>query len=622
MSKKPEKQQTKKSFHDEEVLGKAYDSVIMKRLLAYLKPYKLLVVVSILMLLFNSFLQIYLSILVKEGIDDYMLVGDGSGLQLIALKYVGIIIAVFFITFGQVFATAWLGQNVQHDIRTRLFGHLQYLNLGFFDKNPVGRLVTRATNDVNTLNEMFSSGVVAIFGDIFMLVFIVAALFYLNWFLALITLVTLPLLIFVTAKFRAKARDAYRMMRIKLARLNSYVQEYVTGMSVVQLFTREEKTAKEFEEINSALRKEHHRSVFYYAVFYPSIEIIGAISIGLLLGFGGFEINSSKMTFGELVAFITLVEMFFRPIRDLSEKYNILQASMASAERIFDLLDTDPKIKNIDKPQTITDFKGKIEFKNLKFAYNDDNWVLNDVSFTVEPGEKVAIVGATGAGKTSLVSLLYRFYDYQSGTIKIDGIELKNLELKALRSRLGLVMQDVFIFEGDYASNVRLRDDSITDEQVNAALTKVGYDKILAKLPEGLKTPIKERGATISTGQKQLLSFARALAFDPDILILDEATSSVDSETELLIQKALEVLLKERTSIIIAHRLSTIEKADKIIVLHHGEVREIGTHQDLLKKQGIYYKLYNLQFKNQQKTSSTSSVASGASINAVRKNLN
>ncbi|MEW6413602.1 MAG: ABC transporter ATP-binding protein [Candidatus Zixiibacteriota bacterium] len=599
-------------YHEEEVLGKAYDARLMRRLWKYSRPYRWIIVLAVSVLVVNAVLQTSLAFVTKNGIDNYIMKGVAEGFEKIALIYMAITAVLLVASYTQIYVTMWLGQRIQHDIRMQIFRHLQRLHLGFFDKNPVGRMVTRVTNDVNTLNELFSSGVVNIIGDILMLVFFVAALVYVNWKLALVTFVSLPLLVLVTFVFRAKARDAYRVVRIKLARLNSFAQEHITGMNIIQLFTREDTTFGKFDDINKDLRGAHFRSVLYYAVFYPTIEIIGAMSLGLLFYYGGRMIGMGSLTYGELVLFIYLVERFFNPIRDLSEKYNILQASMASSERIFKLIDTEPLIVSKRTAKRTGDFKGSIDFENLWFAYSDEDWVLKDVSFSVAAGEKVAIVGATGAGKTSLMSLLYRFYDYQKGSIKIDGIDIKDYSIKALRSHMGLVLQDVFIFSGDYAQNVRLRDSRISDRQVDQALARVGFDRFMKNQSQGIHTEVKERGATLSTGQKQLLSFARALAFNPDILVLDEATSSVDTETETLIQRALDELLKGRTSIIIAHRLSTIEKADKIIVLHHGELREMGKHEELLKKQGIYYKLYQLQYKRQDVTSgSQASVAGG-----------
>jgi len=589
--------QANNNYHEEEALGKAYDARLMKRLLRYVIPYWKWMVLAVMLMLANSLFQISLAFLTQIAIDDYIAISDTSGLFEIALIFMGAILLGFGTTWAQLYITQWLGQKVQHDIRMQVFQHIQKMDLKYFDNNPVGRLVTRVTSDVNVLNEMFSSGLVTVIGDIFMLVLIVGALLYYNWQLALITFVVLPLLVVATFIFRAKARDVYRRVRLKVARLNAFVQEHITGMKIVQLFVQEKRTFTNFDEINRDLLHTHLKGIYYYAIFFPTAEIIGVISLALLLYYGGLRVEESILTFGELVAFIHLVERFYRPVRDLAEKYNILQSSMASSERIFNLLDTKPEI--VSKLSTLPDtsFAGRIEFNNVWFAYNNEDWVLKDVSFTVEPGEKVAVVGATGAGKTSLVSLLFRFYDYQKGSIKIDGVDIKDWDIEHLRSHLGLVLQDVFLFTGDYASNVRLRDKDISDKTVKQALHRVGFDRFLSGQPDGINTEVKERGATLSTGQKQLLSFARSLAFNPDILILDEATSSVDTETEVLIQSALEELLKNRTSIVIAHRLSTIEKADKIIVLHHGRLREIGKHHELLQKQGIYHKLYMMQYK-------------------------
>ncbi len=590
---------SKKQMHDEEVLGKAYDSRLMKRLLVYTKPYRWVVALAVSMLVMSALFQTALAFITKSGIDDFILTGNAENFEIIALKYLAIIFGIMIVSFFQIYSTMWLGQKVQDDIRMEVFAHLQKLHLGFYDKNPVGRLVTRVTNDINTLNELFSSGVVNIIGDLLMLTFFVSALLYVNWQLACITFISLPILLVATFFFKAKARDAYRVVRLKLARLNSFIQEHLTGMTIVQLFSKEKATYQEFDSINKELRTGHFRSVLYYAIFYPAVEIIGAISLGMLFYYGGKMIGADTLSFGDLVLFIYLVERFFQPIRDLSDKYNVLQASMASSERIFDLLDSEPAIVNKTITKSPEKFDGKIEFENVWFAYNDEQWVIKDLSFVVEPGEKIAIVGATGAGKTSLISLMYRFYDFQKGSIKIDGIDIRDYRVEKLRSHLGLVLQDVFLFSGDFARNIRLRDESISDDEIITAIKRVGFDRFMNDIQKELKTPVKERGATLSTGQKQLLSFARALSFNPDILILDEATSSVDTETEILIQNALIELLKDRTSIVIAHRLSTIEKADKIIVIHHGELREIGTHESLLKEKGIYETLYKLQYKRE-----------------------
>ena len=585
------------NYHEEEVLGKAYDARLMRRLLSYVRPYRWQLGLAVFLLVSGSLLQLLLPVMIQIGIDKYLVTKDFSGLPHIALGYVGILIAVFILQYVQMYITMLIGQKVQYDIRMQIFKHLQKLHLGFFDKNPVGRLVTRVTNDVNVLDEMFSSGLVSVFGDIITLVGIVVALLYYNWKLALLTFMVLPLLVLATVIFRKKVREIYRQVRLKLARLNAFVQEHISGMTIIQLFTREAATFDKFSTINADLRSAHLKSIYYYAVFFPVVEIISSLSMAILIYYGGVQISAEMLTFGELVAFIQLVQRFYNPIRDLAEKYNILQSSMASSERIFKLLDTSPEFSDDGNGTRPKEFKGRIEFENVSFAYNSGEDVLKDVTFSVEPGEKVAIVGATGAGKTSLISLLFRFYDYQKGSIKLDGVELKEMPSSTIRSQLGLVLQDVFIFSGDYAGNIRLGSDDITDEQLIDALRKVNLHDFVINQEGGLGAEVKERGATLSTGQKQLLSFARALAFNPNILVLDEATSSVDTATERMIQRALDKLLENRTAIIIAHRLSTIEKADKIIVLHHGRLREIGRHHELLEKKGIYYKLHQMQFK-------------------------
>lgn len=587
------------NYHEEEALGKAYDARLMKRLLAYLRPYRLAVTGAACMLLVVSLLQVAVPHLMKVAIDDYIGPKDLGGLTNVVLLFAAVLVVGAAVRYAQTYLTMWLGQNVLHDIRQQVFAHLQRLNLAFYDKHPVGRLVTRVTSDVNTLNEMFSSGVVTIIGDLFTLALIVGVLLYYNWQLALVTFAVVPLLVAATFVFRARVRHVYREVRARVARINAFLQEHVTGIKVVQLFNQEDRTYEKFDDINVSLRAAHFRSIYYYATFFPTVEVIGTLAVGLVLYFGGYRLENGVLTFGELVAFITLVEMFYRPIRDLSEKYNILQASMASSERIFNLLDTASTVVSPSVPQKLERCTGRIEIENLWFAYNNDDWVLKDVSFTVEPGQKIAIVGATGAGKSSLISLLYRFYDFQRGSIRLDGVELKQMNIDALRSHLALVLQDVFVFSGDIASNVRLRDNDISDEQVREALRRVGFDRFLRRLDDDIHSEVRERGATLSTGQKQLLSFARALVHDPDILILDEATSSVDTETETLIQAALEELFEGRTSIVVAHRLSTIEKADRILVLHHGELRESGTHRELMQQKGIYHKLYQLQYRKQ-----------------------
>ena len=583
-------------LHEEEVLGKAYDARLMRRLLTYLRPYRVRVVVSVVLLLVVTVLQLSGPVLVQIAIDDYISVGDNAGLARISLIYLAILITAFLLSFLQFYTMQIIGQRVMHDIRTQVFRHLQKLHLAFFDRNPVGRLVTRVTNDVSALDELFSAGVVAIFGDFLTLIGIVIAMFYYSWQMALITLAVLPFLIFATILFRKRVRDVYREVRVRLARINAFLQEHLTGMSVVQLFTQEKRVFRRFDGINDQLKQANFRSVYIYAIFFPAVELIETVAIVLLIYFGGIRINLNILTFGELVAFIQLVERFFRPLRDLSEMYNTLQSSMASSERIFKLLDEKPKIIAPAHPTTIRELKGEIVFDNVSFAYNEPEYVLNDVSFTIRPGEKVAIVGYTGAGKTSLASLLLRFYDYQRGDIRLDGVSLKDMSPDYVRSHMALVLQEVFIFTGDFAENIHLNNSAISKAQVALAAGQVGIADFIDRQPSGYQSEVRERGATMSVGQKQLLSFARALAYDPRILILDEATSSVDTDTEHKIQLALDKLMEGRTSIIIAHRLSTIEKADRIMVMHKSRLRESGTHQELLALKGIYYTLYQTQF--------------------------
>lgn len=592
------------AYHDEEVLGKAYDARLMRRLLSYLRPYRLKVVLSVLLLLVVTGLQLAGPVLVQIAIDQYISVdgGDMDGLKRFALLYVGVLFSAFVFGYIQFYSMQVIGQAVQYDIRMQVFTHLQKMHLQFFDKNPVGRLVTRVTNDVNVLNELFSSGVVAVFGDILTLVGIVIVMLYYNWQLALVTFAVVPFLIIATAIFRRKVRTVYREVRQKLARINAFLQEHLSGMSVVQLFTREKKVFGYFDKINLGLLQSHQRSILCYAYFFPVVEIVETLAIALLIYFGGLQITMDLLTFGELVAFIQLGERFFRPLRDLSEKYNILQSSMASSERIFNLLDEQPQIILPVHPKQIDDLKGEIVFDNVSFAYKEPNYVVRDLSFHVKPGEKIAVVGSTGAGKTSLVSLLLRFYDYQKGDIRIDGRSLKEMTPEYIRSHMALVLQDVFMFSGDFQSNIDLHNDSISIEQVERAAEEVGISEFINSHPDKYQSEVFERGATLSTGQKQLISFARALAYDPKILILDEATSSIDTETEIIIQRALERLMKGRTSIIIAHRLSTIEKADRILVMHKGRLRESGTHRELLDKKGIYHTLYQTQFRSLRQT--------------------
>ena len=587
---------------EEEILGKAYDSSLMKRLLGYIKPYKKYVIFAIFLNIIVAALGPLRPYLTKIAIDKYIANKDFHGLLIISLLLLGSLLLQAIIQYLLTYYTQYLGQKTIYDLRTQIFQHTQKLALKFFDKTPIGRIVTRATNDVEALSDLFSSGIVMVFSDVFIIVWILVFMFLMDVKLSLVTLSVLPVLIYGTFLFRKKVRESYRDVRLHLARLNSYMQEHVTGMNVVQIFNKEKDELKHFSNINNDYREANIRSIFYYAIFYPTVELLSSIALGLIIWYGGGEIIRSSLTIGVLFAFIQFTEMFFRPIRDLSEKYNIMQTAMASSERIFKLLDNQTFVKNPEQPVELNEIKGKIEFKDVCFAYNDDDYVLKNISFKINPGETVAIVGATGAGKTSIINILTRFYDISKGSILVDGIDISKLNKKELRKYISIVLQDVFLFSGTIRSNISMNNDDIPLDKIIAAAKIVGADKFIDSLPDKYDEIVKERGATLSVGQKQLISFARALAYDPQILVLDEATSSVDTETEILIQKAIEKLLIGRTAIVIAHRLSTIQSADKIIVLHKGEIRETGNHQELLAKRGIYYRLYQLQYKDQEIT--------------------
>jgi ATP-binding cassette subfamily B protein len=647
------------SFHEEEVLGKAYDAVLMRRLLGYLRPYKLFVAAALAAIIAGSVLQLAQPYLMKLAIDRYIATGDLQGLDRIALAYLGILLGSFVLEYSQTWLLQMTGQRIMFDMRMQIYRHLQRLDLQFYDRNPVGRLMTRVTTDVDVLNDMFTAGVVSICGDIFTLAGIMIVLATMDWRLALVSFSVLPLIALVTQWFRRHVRESYRTVRTWIARINAFLQEHITGMSTVQLFRRERRSYDRFDEINRRHRDANVDSIFYYAVFYPAIEVIGALASALIIWWGGGWTLQGTLTLGSLVAFLQYSQRFFRPISDMSEKFNVLQAAMASSERIFTLLDTPvaivsaPRGSSFDAVVSGTDANdrlratlspvegsrpaardeplpaastyeqraanseergarseeraaGHIVFDRVSFAYNRDDYVLRDVSFEVKPGQRVGIVGATGAGKSTIINLLLRFYDVSSGRILIDGVNLREMDLASLRRLFGLVLQDVHLFSGSIEANIRLGEAAISDDAVRRAAEAVHANRFIERLPQGYASAVAERGATLSVGQKQLLSFARALAFNPRILVLDEATSSVDTETELLIRDALHVLMAGRTTIAIAHRLSTIQDMDNILVLHRGQLREAGTHQQLVAGRGIYYKLYQLQYRDQEELPASS----------------
>ena len=657
---------------DDEVLGKAYDARLMRRLLGYMRPYRARIGLAFASILGLSILQLAPPYLTKVAIDTHIAAGDVDGLTPLALLLLGVLVLSYLLESVQTWALQVTGQRIIFDLRAQIHAHLQRLDVAFFDRNPVGRLMTRVTTDVDALNELFASGVVSVFRDIFMLAGIAIVLFVMDWRLALVALSVLPLIAAVTQWFRRHARQSYREVRGWLARINAFLQENVTGMATVQLFRREARQYERFDAVNRACRDAHLASVFFYAVFYPAIEVLGALAVAAIIWFGGAWTLQGSLELGSLVAFVLYSQRFFRPISDLSEKFNILQAAMASSERIFALLDTRVAVADPGAPAAAARERlrndegapfdpaadseapadaaqaqlrddgtghgdpaadsavaaarvrrrrdeeghgeraagpgalatgvragGLIRFENVWFAYRGDQYVLEDVTFDVAPGQRVGVVGATGAGKSTVLNLLMRFYDVSRGRITIDGVDIRDLPLHDLRSRFGLVLQDVYLFSGTVADNIRLGNEAITDDDVRRAARGVHADRFIASLPGGLETAVAERGATLSVGQRQLLSFARALASRPPVLLLDEATSSVDTDTERLIQDALHVLMSGRTTIAIAHRLSTVQDMDTILVFHKGRLREQGSHRQLLAERGLYHKLYQLQYRDQ-----------------------
>ncbi len=582
---------------DEEILGKAYDARLMARILRYLRPYWKLLAVAFVFLLLQTGTQLLGPYITKIAIDRYVLAKDVHGLDLMALAYLGVVLCGFVVLFVQTYTTEYIGQRAMHDLRLEIFSHLQKQDLAYFDRNAVGRLMTRTINDVETLNELFSTGVVGLMGDVSMVFGIAVVMLWLNWQLALVCLAAFPLIIYLSRFYRRRAREVYRQSRLILGRLNAGLQENIAGVATVQAFGQEERMYRRFQQVNLNYRDVLLQSIRNNAVFFPVIELFSAISVGLLLWYGGVQMAGHAVEAGVLVAFLQYIQRMYQPIRDLAEKYNIMQAAMASSERIFLLLDQAETIKNPPEPKRVDKFAGAVEFKNVQLSYQPGEPVLKNISFKIRPGEKVALVGATGGGKTSIISALCRFYDVDCGAILVDGIDVREWNKQELRRHLGLVLQDVFLFSGDIATNVTLGDPRISQERMAEAAARAQIMPFVDKLPHGFQEEVQERGSTISQGQRQLLSFARALAFDPKILILDEATSSVDTQTEALIQEALNELLKNRTALIVAHRLSTIKHADRILVIHNGEIREEGTHDELLAHGGLYARLYELQYR-------------------------
>jgi len=657
--RKPKKEAARKNPQDDDVVGKAYDGRLMRRLLTYLGPYKVQTTFSAVAIIFKAGTDVVGPYLVKVAVDTYMTDTPPENLSWLAhhlsprpmagitqlgLLYLAALLVTYALEFTQTYLMQWTGQKIMFDLRSQIFRHLQRMSPAFFDRHPVGKLVTRVTSDVDALNEMFTSGVLAIFEDIFVLAFIIIIMLRMSWPLALLTLAVLPIILYITRIFRNHVRESYRRIRSAIARINSYMQEHVSGMSVVQLFNREQRSFNEFASVNRQHMDAFKDAIFAYALYYPAVELLSSVAIALVLWRGGISalftgiplpaglpfyeyllhpmhVAGATVTLGILIAFIQYAQRFFRPIQDLSEKYNILQAAMAASERVFKLLDSEPEIVSPADPVK-GDGSGRVEFRNVWFTYQaldeaqrarvaeatddelrgyaDIEWILMGVNFVVEPNETAAIVGHTGAGKTTIISLMMRFYDIQRGSILVDGVDVRQQDMHALRRRFAIVLQDSFLFTGTIADNIRLGSSWITDERLERAADEVNVGDFIRSLPQQFTEPVQERGATLSTGQKQLISFARALAHDPAILILDEATSSVDTDTEIHVRNALSRMVTGRTSILIAHRLSTIQRADTILVMHKGQLRERGTHQELLTQRGLYWKLYQLQYKDQE----------------------
>lgn len=592
-----------KQFHEEEAIGKTYDFRIARRLLRYLKPYVRLLIPALALTLLLNLLGVLQPKFTQYAIDWYILPRTTDGLTLLVLLFAGVQLVRFIFAYFQTILLNTVGQYVMFDIRRKLYDKLQHQEVAYYDRNPVGRIMTRLTNDVDALNELFTQGVTDVLGDLVMIVAIIAVMLWMDVRLTLVTLLTVPMLVAATTWFRKGARRGYDMVRTRLARINAFLQEHFAGAQTVQIFNAEGKSVRRFAAINSDYRKANLDTIFFYAVFFPLVDFIGAVGIALVIWYGGYRVMQNTpehtvLTLGALVAFIQYSGFLFQPIRDISDKYNVFQAAVVASHRIFRALDLPIAIQTPENPLKFERARGLIEFQNVWFAYHDEDWVLKDVSFTVSPGQSIALVGHTGSGKTTITNLLMRFYDIQKGRILLDGVDLRDWDLQSLRENFAVVLQDVFLFSGTVESNIRLGNKDISDERVIWAAREVHAHRFIERLHDSYKSEVRERGAGLSVGQKQLISFARALAFNPALLILDEATSSIDTETEQLIQQAIERVMRDRTSIVVAHRLSTVQRADQIIVLHHGEIREQGTHQELLARRGLYWMLYKLQYSD------------------------
>ncbi len=591
-----------KKFHEEEAIEKTYDLRVTMRLLGYLKPYWKMAAVALVLTFVTNILISLQPYFTKVAVDDFITPKKTDGIWLFAFAFFCIFLFRFLFSYLQEILLNVVGQKVMFDLRTQIYTKLQQQEVAYYDRYPVGRIITRITSDVDALNELFTSGVIDVLGDLVIIFAIIGMMFWLDWKLALVSLITVPLLFAATNWFRKRARVGFDMVRTRMAKLNAFLQEHISGAQTVQLFNAEAKTQKTFHDINDDYRNANIETIYYYSIFYPMVDFIGAIGVALVIWFGGYQIltgisaSGTALTIGIVIAFIQYSQQLFQPIRDLSDKFNVLQAAIVASQRIFILLDLPVQIETPEKPKKAGKAVGKIEFQNVWFAYKNEAWVLKDVSFAVEAGESIALVGATGSGKTTVTNLLMRFYDVQKGKILLDGIDVRDWDLQSLRENFAVVLQDVFLFSGSIADNIRLGNKTIDDEKIVWASREVHADEFVQKLPETYNSLVKERGAGLSVGQKQLISFARALAFDPKILVLDEATSSIDTETEQLIQRAVDRVMQARTSLVVAHRLSTVQKCDRILVFHHGELREAGTHNELLAQRGLYWRLYQLQY--------------------------